>query len=322
MVLNRTHIPWLIFVLVATVGMAALYFARFHPDWLPFAFSLPAFLKDPGVARNTVGGTRLGLLFGTLAFLIFIFAALLGARKKKPLWRIGRVETWLKAHIWLTLLTIPLVGFHCGWHWGSPHTTWALLLYIVVMASGIFGMAMQQFMPTLMKERLPREVVYEQIPNIRKRILESLDELKKDCTPPDPSQLTGKEKAPVGRASLIGQATVPPEDLKSATEIREFIQSDAESYLIAKRGAGHRLAEQRESDSAFRLLKLGVTPHWSPRVDELQTWCDERRRMDLQTKLQHWLHGWLLIHVPFSMLLIVVTLWHAIVAVRLFIVQP
>ena len=44
--------------------------------------------------------------------------------------------------------------------------------------------------------------------------------------------------------------------------------------------------------------------------------------MDIQTRLQHWLHGWLLIHVPVSMLLIVVTLWHAIVAVRLFIVNP
>ena len=44
--------------------------------------------------------------------------------------------------------------------------------------------------------------------------------------------------------------------------------------------------------------------------------------MDIQARLQYWLHGWLLIHVPFSLLLIVVTLWHAIVAVRLFIVQP
>jgi hypothetical protein len=283
---------------------------------------LPGFLRDPGAARNTVGGTRLGLLYGTLGFLIFIFAALLGARKKKPLWRLGRVETWLKAHIWLTLLTIPLVGFHCGWHWGSSHTSWALWLYIVVMASGLFGLAMQQFMPALMKERLPREVVFEQIPNIRKRILEDLAELKKDCTPPDPAQATGKEKAPVGRASLQGQATIAPADLQSAQTIRQFIEDDAESYLRARNAAGHRLSEQRESETAFRVLRLGVTPQWAPRVDDLQSWCDERRRMDLQTKLQYWLHGWLLIHVPVSMLLIVVTLWHAIVAVRLFIVQP
>ncbi len=321
MVLNRTHLPWFLFFLVGTVAIAALYAAWFHPDWLPFTLALPQFLKDPGIPRNTVGGTRLGLLYGTLAFLIFIFAALLGARKKKPLWRLGRVETWLKAHIWLTFLTIPLVGFHCGWHWGSPHTTWALLFYIVVMASGIFGLAMQQFMPVLMKERLPREVVFEQIPNIRKRFLESLADLRKDCTPPDPAATT-KEKAPVGRASLLGMAEVPAEDLESAKAILEFLDDDVESYLRARNGRGHRLWEQRESDSAFRILRLGVTPRWAERVDELKSWCDDRRRMDIQTRLQYWLHGWLLIHVPFSLLLIVVTLWHAIVAVRLFIVQP
>src|SRR4030095_16669888 len=90
----------------------------------------------------------------------------------------------LRATIWVTLLTIPLVGFHCGWHWGSPHTTWALLLYIIVMASGLFGLAMQQFMPSFMKERLPREVVFEQIPNIRKRAIESAEVLRKDSAPP------------------------------------------------------------------------------------------------------------------------------------------
>jgi hypothetical protein len=322
MVLNRTHLPWLLFFLVGTVGLAALFAARFHPEWLPFAIALPSFLQDPGIPRNTVGGTRLGLLYGTLAFLIFIFAALLGARKKKPLWRLGRVETWLKAHIWLTLLTIPLVGFHCGWHWGSSHTTWALILYIIVMGSGIFGLAMQQFMPVLMKERLPREVVFEQIPNIRKRILEGLAELRKDCTPPDPAAEPAKAKAPAGRASLQGLAEVPAEDLQSARLILEFIDEDAETYLRARNGRGHHLEEQRESDSAFRILRLGVTPRWGERVDDLQAWCDERRRMDIQTRLQYWLHGWLLIHVPFSLLLIVVTLWHAIVAVRLFIVQP
>jgi hypothetical protein len=33
----------------------------------------------------------------------------------------------------------------------------------------------------------------------------------------------------------------------------------------------------------------------------------------LQTKLHHWLHGWLLIHVPFSFALLVFTFWHAYV---------
>jgi hypothetical protein len=311
MVLNRKHIPWFIFTLLASVACAVLYAARFHPDWLPFSITLPSILRDPSPHRNTIGGTRIGLLFGTVAFFIFLFAVMLGARKKKPLWRIGRVEFWLKAHIWLTLLTIPLVGFHCGWVWGSEHTTWLLIFYILVMGSGIFGLAMQQFMPAFMKERLPREVVFEQIPNLRKRALEAAEQLKKDCTPP------------AADAKPDPKAIPPtPDDLKSAASIIEFLDSDALAYLAARKGKGHRLGDQRESDSAFRLLKLSVTPRWLPRVEELQAACDERRRTDLQTTLQHWLHGWLLIHVPVSLLLIVVTLWHAIVALRHFIVQP
>ena len=27
-------------------------------------------------------------------------------------------------------------------------------------------------------------------------------------------------------------------------------------------------------------------------------------------KLHHWLHGWLLLHVPFSFALLVMTVWH------------
>jgi hypothetical protein len=311
MVINRSHIPWFIFSVIVTVLIAIGYAARFHPEWLPFAVTLPAWLRDATPYRNTVGGTRIGLLYGTAAFVIFIFAVLLGARKKKPLWRLGRVEFWLRAHIWLTLLTIPLVGFHCGWHWGSPHTTWALLLYIAVMASGIFGLAMQQFLPGFMKERLPREVVFEQIPNIRRRAIESAEQLMKDSAPP------------AADAKPDPKAVPPtPDDLKSAEAIRDFLDDGALDYLRAKKGRGHLLDNPRESDAAFRQLKLSVTPKWLPRVEELQGAVDERRRTDLQTNLQHWLHGWLLIHVPVSMLLIVVTLWHAIVAVRLFIVQP
>jgi hypothetical protein len=311
MVINRSHISWFVMTVGLTLLIAGVYFQRFHPEWMPFPIMLPSWLRDAAPHRNTVGGTRIGLLFGTVAFLIFIFAALLGARKKKPLWRLGRVEFWLRAHIWLTLLTIPLVGFHCGWHWGSSHTTWALLLYIVVMGSGLFGLAMQQFMPAFMKERLPREVVFEQIPNIRRRAIEGAEQLRKDCAPPAVPYKPDSKVTPPG-----------PDDVKSAEAIREFLDGGAFEYLRARKGKGHKLENQRESDAAFRHLKLSVTPKWLPRVEELQGGVDERRRTDLQTTLQHWLHGWLLIHVPVSMLLIVVTLWHAIVAVRLFIVQP
>jgi hypothetical protein len=33
--------------------------------------------------------------------------------------------------------------------------------------------------------------------------------------------------------------------------------------------------------------------------------------LDYQTRLQHWLHRWLFVHVPLSYLLILMTAWHA-----------
>lgn len=311
--IDRSHLSWLLFTLVATAFAALLYAANFHPHRLPFHLPLPAFLGEAPPTRQARGATPLGLIFGALAFAIFLFASALGIRKKERLWPIGKVRLWLKAHIWLTILTIPLVGFHCGWTWGSPHTTVALLLYIIVMASGFFGLAMQQFMPSFMKERLPREVVFEQIPYIRQRIAESAEALRKDCLPPSEKP----DAKPDPKA-----VPMTPDDLAGAATIREFLEADAQPYLALKNGRKHSLHSQRTSDEAFRLLKLSVTPKWLPRVEELQAGCDERRRTDLQTRLQHWLHGWLLIHVPVSVLLLVVTFWHAWIAVRLFIVNP
>jgi len=100
-------------------------------------------------------------LFGAISFAIFIFAALLSLRKKIPLWRIGTVQRWLRAHIWLTLLTIPLVILHSGFRLGGPMTTLLMLLYAIVMISGIYGLILQHQMPALMKERLPAETVVE-----------------------------------------------------------------------------------------------------------------------------------------------------------------
>jgi hypothetical protein len=56
---------------------------------------------------------------------------------------------------------------------------------------------------------------------------------------------------------------------------------------------------------------LSVSETYRSRVEEIQGWCDERRMLDLQTRLHHWLYAWLFIHVPFSFLLLILTFWHA-----------
>lgn len=328
--LDRSHIPWAFLVALATGAAALLFVANFYPDLLPFPFHLPErwFGEVPPV-RRTYGGTPLGIVYGTLAFLIFLFASALGIRKKRRLWRIGNVQTWLKAHIWLTIFTIPLVLFHCGFKWGGAHTTALLILYLFVMGSGFFGLALQQFMPRLMKERLPREVVFEQIPHIKSLLFEAALKLRSEVRV---AQKTMKEQplaapvvgAAVASSGAAGGAATPAvaEEDASPHVLGEFLDEECLPYLHASSTRRLRLADKKTTDDLFRLLKLNVSAKWLPKVEELHVLCDERRLMDLQLKLHHWLHGWLLVHVPTSFALLVITAWHAWIAIRYLVTLP
>src|SRR4051812_24718743 len=106
---NAKHVPWLVFVLLSTAAACWLYAGNFCPERLSPGLRLPDALRQTPSDHSSVGGTPLGLWFGAIALAIFLFAALLSLRKKLPLWRMGTVQRWLRAHIWLTLLTIPLV---------------------------------------------------------------------------------------------------------------------------------------------------------------------------------------------------------------------
>src|SRR5207237_2939443 len=148
-----------------------IYLGHFNPEYLPNGTRLPARWVQHSSDHRSVGGSPVGLVFGAIALGIFIFAALLGLRKKLVLWRVGTVQRWLRAHIWLTLLTIPLVMLHSGFRLGGPMTTLIIVLYVIVMVSGIYGLVLQHYMPAVMMERLPAESVYEQIPHIRSQLV-------------------------------------------------------------------------------------------------------------------------------------------------------
>src|SRR5205807_5673118 len=179
-IFNRAHVPWFIFVLLATVAAIVLYVANFHPQRMPAGIHLPAYLIQKPSEHRSVGGTPLGLIFGAISFAIFVFATLLGVRKKVVLWRLGTLQRWMRAHIWFTILTIPLVLLHSGFRLGGPMTTLLAALYAIVMLSGFYGLALQQFMPRMMKERVTQEVVYEEIPYLREKLARAAEKLREE----------------------------------------------------------------------------------------------------------------------------------------------
>src|ERR1700676_2207753 len=93
------------------------------------------------------GGSAPGLAFGVIGFGFMIFAALLGARKRVPTWRIGRAQAWMRGHLWLGLLSLPVILFHGGFHFGGTLTRLLMWLLIIPGGRGIFGGALQHFVP-------------------------------------------------------------------------------------------------------------------------------------------------------------------------------
>src|SRR5258708_13446773 len=154
-ILNRSHVPWLIFVVLATIAASWIYVGNFHPRRLPAGLGVPHSLVQNRSDHRSVGGTPLGLTYGAIAFAIFIFAALFSVRKRVVLWRLGTLQRWMRSHIWLTLLTIPLVLLHSGFRLGGPMTTLLMALYVIVMVSGIYGLPLHHQIPRVMKARWP-----------------------------------------------------------------------------------------------------------------------------------------------------------------------
>jgi hypothetical protein len=333
-IFNRAHVPWFLFVLVASLIACWIYAGNFAAGRLPHSLNLPRALLQSAAGRRHAGGTPIGLTFGSIAFAIFIFAALLGVRKKFLRLHVGSVQSWMRAHIWLTLLTIPLVALHSGFWLGGPMTVLLLALYAVVMVSGIYGLILQHRIPRLMQERVPVETIFQQIPHVREKLSAAAEQLRESFNAPGSNRVLAAATArtsdtiglsrgneygsvnPVAEATLaavsVEQASSMA-DKQSEDAIIDFLDRQVLPYLRSKKGRELGLGKARFSDDAFRFVRLHVAVPYRPLVEEIQSWCDERRMLDLQIKLHHWLHGWLFVHVPLSFLLLILTGWHAFV---------
>ena len=333
-IFNRAHFPWFLFVLVATIVSAWIYVGNFLPDRLPRGFGLPSALVQSPSGHRNAGGTPVGLVMGAIAFAIFIFAGLLGVRKKLLRLKIGSVQAWMRAHIWLTLLTIPLVVLHSGFRLGGPMTILLLVLYVIVMVSGIYGLVLQHRIPRLMQERVPVETIYEQIPHVRRKLFEAARQLREAFDAPGTNKALAAAAARTsetlglasgseyGTANPIRNAvttavtveqTAPSPDPESEEALVTFLDRQVLPFLRSSGPTRSGLAKTQFSDDAFRFIKLHVAVPYRGLVEEIQAWCGERRMLDLQTKLHRWLHAWLFVHVPISFILIILTAWHAFV---------
>lgn len=277
------------------------------------------------------GGSPLGLTFGILGFVFMLFAALLGARKRVPVWRLGRAQAWMRGHLWLGMLSLPIILFHGGFHFSGTLTRVLMWMLIFTVVSGLFGAALQHYIPSVMTTDVPFETIYDEIGHVRNLLLEEADRaMEALCGSLGVRRSSGEEVQRAGGFTAIrpmATTTKGGAAVAAATEI--VLLSDEESaplrrfYLNEMRPFLERPGERRlllydaaKAQTGFSGVRTLLPARAHATIDDLQDICEEARQLQKQRRLHHWLHVWLLVHIPISLALIVLGAVHAVMALK------
>jgi hypothetical protein len=293
-------------------------------------------------AQGPRGGSAIGLTFGVVGFAFMIFAALLGARKRVPTWRIGRAQAWMRGHLWLGFLALPLIFFHGGFHFGGTLTRVLMWLLIITVFSGVFGATLQHYIPRVMTSDVPLETIYDEISHVRALLREEADRAVESlCGSVGLDKASGKEglraggftalrtmaasavplrtSAAVSAGASAAVAAAPEIILLTEEEsapLRRFYLEEMRPFLENPNQRGQRLGDAQKATTAFAGLHTLLPTTAKATLDDLADICDEARQLRRQARLHHWLHGWLLLHIPLSLALILLGAIHAVMALR------
>ncbi len=297
------------------------------------------------------GGVRLNgrstprVAFGIAGGLICLFEMLIWPRKALRKWGqkfpIGSTQLWMRAHLWLGLLSLPLLVMHGGiYPWGGSLSFWLMVLFLAVFFSGVWGLAMQQIIPGKMLKDLPGETIYSQIDFVSAQMrIEAERIVLLTCGKLGDDQLdvvthsisvAGKARATTTKVAYEAIPNSEPLLTEFKSVIAGFLCPDPifAHYLSSpqnrpKNPPRYRVpfSPLRDSQTAFvyfRGLKLLLDKAKAayPAVDTIGDLCDRRRQFYQQRRLHRLLHGWLSVHLPLSIALIILMWVHVFVSLQ------
>jgi hypothetical protein len=218
-------------------------------------------------------GRGVGLAFGILAALAFVFEMAYPARRPSAV-PLFTAKNWIQAHVYLGAVALLAVVIHAGFTWPSgAFGWWLLLLSAWTTLTGLLGVWLQKWIPATLAEGLQIEALYERIPFLIEQLVTEADGLMAD-----------------------GSDVV---DRFYRQEVRDRLARLAPSwaFLLDVRGGRERALEP------FRRMAGFVDPQDKGKVEDLMIIYTEKLELDAQHSLQGILRKWLWLHVPAAGLL-------------------
>jgi hypothetical protein len=305
--LDAKHRRWFAITLILAVALVGLY------EWLDRRARAES-------GKSLTGGSTVGLYYGTAAAALMVYAGLLSYhRRRMRTKKLGNRQTWLRGHIWLGLLSLPLALCHSHFHLGGPLEKILWVVLVAVLATGVLGILLQQLLPRLLLTRIGCEAPYEQIPHLVDGMRRQADAIVDEvCGPLETDQFDIESTR--GAAEVCQNGIV---------QLRAFYERDVRPFLMPMVPRGSPMLSPVQTQSRFTKVRILDIPrdvkdkpeeHETKRkkfiaqCEELAGLCEERRMLAEQERIWFWLHAWLIVHVPLSVMLLVVGVAHAVMS--------
>jgi len=232
------------------------------------------------------GGTWLGYTLGTLGAALILWLLYYGVRKRRYRSRVGTVQGWLSAHVYLGTALLVIVTLHTGFELGWNVHTLAYLLMVAVVVSGFYGVFVYLRVPGAMTANVGEDTV--------KSLLVHLADLDRKMRP---------------------LALALPDELVALVE-RSVVETHlGGSFALLMRGADPKCPTAAAVRDLPELAKklTGEQANVNKEVYSLLVHKNEllgRARRDLRHKAI--LDFWLFVHVPLAVALVAALAVHVV----------
>ena len=222
---------------------------------------------------------------GYALFACILFLGFFRVRKHLSMFSMIKTKYWFSAHTIGGILALAFYILHVDAWWPqSGYVQWLTALMILVTISGMLGYLIQKIFPTRLTQH-ESEILYSQIP-------EAVNQLK-----------TQAEDLILEVNKKTGHETLARHYLET---LQWFFQKPrfVLSHIYGGRRANQWLSQQFVTVNRY----LDKTEkEYSARLEQLSR---KKLDVDFNYAIQRLLKSWLLIHVPLSAALIVMSLWH------------
>lgn len=321
MLLNRSqsklHLAFAIPTLIVTGVLIAMYLG-----------------ESASAGKWVGGGSGAGLLCGLVAGGVIVFEMLLWPRKAFRRLKLIPAKYWLAAHIWFGLASLPLAIFHCGFHWGGWLPATFMVLFVLCIFSGIYGMAVQNLLPKWMLRNLPAETIYSQIDYVSDQAVQDAKQLLLTaCGRPITGENADADEereldAVKATAVVVGAVRQAGKTRGRTLQTKRFAAAGADSaalwaaldeikpFLLSGKSAVTPVTDRQAAVGWFGRLRAVCGAESESIIDVFESMCDQRRQFDTQATVHRWLHAWIPIHIGLSVAVTVLLAAHAWTALK------